>query len=59
MEKGAQQLVALSTRPLIIFSQKAGYLETTPDILPPERRKKYEARARKFEGDGQSSGQSS
>jgi amino-acid N-acetyltransferase len=46
VEKGAQQLVALSTQAFNYFQQKGGYLETTPDILPPERRKKYDAGAR-------------
>ncbi len=46
-EKGAKQLVALSTQAFNYFQQKGGYTESTPDILPPERRKKYDASARK------------
>jgi amino-acid N-acetyltransferase len=46
-EKGARQIIALSTQAFNFFQQKGGYVETTPDILPPERRKKYEAGARK------------
>jgi amino-acid N-acetyltransferase len=46
VEKGAQQLIALSTQTFNYFQQKGGYVESTPDILPPERRKKYDACAR-------------
>jgi amino-acid N-acetyltransferase len=46
-EKGARQIIALSTQAFNFFQQKGGYVETTPDILPPERRKKYDAGARK------------
>lgn len=46
-EKGAKQIFALSTQAFNFFQQKGGYVEAKPDILPPERRKKYEAGARK------------
>ena len=46
-EKGMKQIFALSTQAFNFFQQKGGYAEATPDILPPERRKKYDAGARK------------
>ena len=46
-EKGVKQVLALSTQAFNYFQQKGGYLEMTPDVLPPERRKKYDASARK------------
>ncbi len=45
-EKGMKQIFALSTQAFNFFQQKGGYAEATPDILPPERRKKYDAGAR-------------
>lgn len=45
-EKGIKQVIALSTQTFNYFQQKGGYNEVTPDILPPERRKKYDASAR-------------
>jgi len=45
-EKGAQHLIALSTQAFNFFQQKGGYVEVTPDALPPERRKKYDASGR-------------
>jgi len=45
-EKGAKHLIALSTQTFNYFQQKGGYTESMPDILPPERRKKYDASAR-------------
>ena len=45
-EKGMKQIFALSTQAFNFFQQKGGYSEATPDILPPERRKKYDAGAR-------------
>jgi amino-acid N-acetyltransferase len=45
-EKGAQQLIALSTQAFNYFQQKGGFTESTPDALPPERRKKYDASGR-------------
>ncbi len=46
-EKGMKQIFALSTQAFNFFQQKGGYTEVTPDLLPPERRKKYDANARK------------
>lgn len=46
VEKGALHLIALSTQTFNFFQQKGGFVESTPDILPPERRKKYDASAR-------------
>jgi amino-acid N-acetyltransferase len=46
-EKGMKQILALSTQAFSYFQQKGGYSEVTPDVLPPERRKKYDASARK------------
>ncbi len=45
-EKGAKEIFALSTQAFNYFQQKGGYSDATPDILPPERRKKYDASAR-------------
>jgi len=45
-EKGIKQVVTLSTQAFNYFQQKGGYVEVTPDVLPPERRKKYDASAR-------------
>jgi amino-acid N-acetyltransferase len=45
-EKGAKQIIVLSTQTFNYFQQKGGYTEVTADVLPPERRKKYEASAR-------------
>lgn len=42
-EKGIKQIIALSTQTFNYFQQKGGFTEATPDILPPERRKKYDA----------------
>jgi amino-acid N-acetyltransferase len=45
-EKGAKQLFALSTQAFNYFQQKGGFTEATPDVLPPERRKKYDVSGR-------------
>ena len=45
-EKGMKQVFALSTQAFNFFQQKGGFLEVSPDELPPERRRKYEASAR-------------
>ena len=45
-EKGAKEVFALSTQAFNYFQQKGGFAESTPDILPPERRKKYDSSAR-------------
>jgi amino-acid N-acetyltransferase len=45
-EKGMRHLFALSTQAFNFFQQKGGFIEVTPDELPPERRRKYDASAR-------------
>lgn len=45
-ERGMKRMFALSTRTFNFFQKKGSYLEGTPDDLPPERRKKYDASAR-------------
>ena len=45
-QKGMKQIFALSTQAFNYFQQKGGYVEVTPDELPPERRKKYDASGR-------------
>ncbi len=46
-EKGVEKIFALSTQAFAYFQQKGGYQEATQDVLPPERREKYEASGRK------------
>jgi amino-acid N-acetyltransferase len=46
VDRGMKQLVALSTQAFNYFQQKGGFVETTPDVLPPERRKKYDTSGR-------------
>jgi len=45
-EKGLKQLVALSTQAYKYLQLKGGFRESTPDTLPPARRKKYEVGGR-------------
>ena len=45
-EKGMQHLFALSTQAFNYLQQKGGFSEVSPDVLPPERRKKWEASGR-------------
>jgi amino-acid N-acetyltransferase len=45
-QKGAKHIFALSTQAFNYFQQKGGYVEVTPDELPPERRKKYDTSGR-------------
>ena len=45
-EKGMRHIFALSTQTYNFFQQKGGYAEVSPDLLPAERRKKWEASAR-------------
>lgn len=45
-EKGVREIFALSTQAFNYFQQKGGYTESNPDVLPPERRKKYDTSAR-------------
>jgi amino-acid N-acetyltransferase len=46
VEKGVTQLFALSTQAFNYFQQKGGFIEATPEVLPSERRKKYEVSGR-------------
>jgi amino-acid N-acetyltransferase len=46
-EKGMKHLFALSTQTFSFFQQKGGFGEVAPDELPPERKRKYDASARK------------
>ena len=41
------QLYALSTQAFTYFQSKAGFVEGTPDDLPPARREKYDRSGRK------------
>jgi len=45
-ELGLAKLLALSTQAFTYFQSKAGFVEGTPDDLPPERREKYEQSGR-------------
>ena len=45
-QRGAKQIFALSTQAFNYFQQKGGYLEVSPNELPPERKKKYDASGR-------------
>jgi amino-acid N-acetyltransferase len=40
-ELGARRLIALSTQAYNYFTQKGGFTEGSPDLLPPDRRAKY------------------
>jgi amino-acid N-acetyltransferase len=40
-ELGLRELLALSTQAFTYFQSKGGFVEGTPDDLPPERRDKY------------------
>lgn len=46
-EMGLEKLFALSTQAFTYFQSKAGFVEGTPDDLPPARRERYEASCRK------------
>jgi amino-acid N-acetyltransferase len=41
-DMGLQQLLALSTQAFTFFQSKGGFVEATPDDLPPARRERYE-----------------
>ena len=45
-ERGLAQLLVLSTQAFTYFQSKGGFLEGTPDDLPPLRREKYEQSGR-------------
>jgi amino-acid N-acetyltransferase len=46
-ELGVSELIALSTQAFNYFISKGGFVEGTPDDLPPARREKYEQSGRK------------
>jgi amino-acid N-acetyltransferase len=46
-EMGLNELLALSTQAFTYFQSKGGFIEGTPDELPPGRREKYEQSGRK------------
>ena len=45
-ELGLSELLTLSTQAFTFFRSKGGFLEGTPDDLPPERREQYERNGR-------------
>ncbi|HEX3798601.1 MAG TPA: amino-acid N-acetyltransferase [Verrucomicrobiae bacterium] len=45
-ESGLSELLALSTQAFTYFQSKAGFVEGTPDDLPPMRREKYDQSGR-------------
>ncbi len=45
-ETGLSQLITLSTQAFTYFQSKAGFVEGTPDDLPPARREKYDQSGR-------------
>jgi len=45
-EMGLNELVALSTQAFTYFQSKGGFVEGTPDDLPPTRREKYDQSGR-------------
>jgi amino-acid N-acetyltransferase len=45
-ELGLRELLALSTQAFTYFQSKAGFVQGTPDDLPPARREKYEQSGR-------------
>jgi amino-acid N-acetyltransferase len=45
-QRGFNRLLALSTQAFVYLQQKGGFVEADPEILPPERRAKYEASGR-------------
>ena len=46
-EMGLNELLALSTQAFTYFQSKGGFVEGTPDDLPPARREKYEQSGRR------------
>jgi amino-acid N-acetyltransferase len=43
---GLSELLTLSTQAFTYFQSKAGFVDGTPDDLPPARREKYEQNKR-------------
>ena len=46
-ELGLSEVFALSTQAFTYFQSKGGFIEGSPDALPPARRDKYEQSGRK------------
>jgi len=46
-EMGLSRLLALSTQAFSYFQSKGGFVEGSPDDLPPDRRERYEASGRR------------
>jgi amino-acid N-acetyltransferase len=46
-EAGLAELLTLSTQAFTYFQSKGGFIEGTPDALPPSRREKYDQSGRK------------
>lgn len=46
-ESGMQQLLALSTQAFTYFQSKGGFVEGSPEDLPPGRRERYDASGRR------------
>ena len=46
-EAGFKELIALSTQAFTYFQNKGGFVEGTPDDLPPERRAAYDQSGRR------------
>ena len=46
-EMGLKSLMALSTQAFNFFQSKGGFVEGTPDDLPPGRRERYEQSKRR------------
>ena len=46
-EAGLTQIITLSTQAFTYFQSKGGFVEGTPDDLPPSRRSKYDQSGRK------------
>jgi amino-acid N-acetyltransferase len=45
-EMGLEELIALSTQAFTYFQSKGGFIEGSPDDLPPSRREKYDQSGR-------------
>ncbi|MBI4661274.1 MAG: amino-acid N-acetyltransferase [Verrucomicrobia bacterium] len=45
-ELGLDELITLSTQAFTYFQSKGGFVEGTPDVLPPARREKYDQSGR-------------
>ena len=52
-EMRLSELIALSTQAFTYFESKGGFVEGTPDDLPPARREKYDQEPAEFESSGQ------